>query len=294
MERSERRVRIGEKLGIQPISHGQLHTSQIAVPPSEMGEISPERREVLSKSLTERGSNLLPLIVRRTDQYSEEEEYEVVCGADWYLVAKELDIERLWVWVFDLTDEQAAAAKAEIELLAGFSSPDQKTDSEQQKPVAGQRVQPEATAIDESLLDKKLQPLIALLNQLLAQSSRSVEKTSEDRISSIESKIEGLSSAVEKLAGLVEKLIPAPPTPKPPKLNLREAPRAEIERALKEIGAIPNQRKSACQAIEYWKKQGKKLSWENLEKSIKTGPDKILGFAKGTYQKLQQVGEILD
>lgn len=215
MERSERRVRIGEKLGIQPISHGQLHTSQIAVPASAMGEISPERQEVLSKSLTERGSNLIPLIVRRTDQYSEEEEYEVVCGADWCLVAKELDIERLWVWVFDLTDEQAAAAKAEMEQLAGFLSPDEKTDSEQQKPVADQRVQPEATAIDESLLDKKLQPLTALLNQLLAQSSRSVEKTSEDRISSIESKIEGISSAVEKLAGLVEKLIPAPPPPKP-------------------------------------------------------------------------------
>lgn len=294
MERSERRVRIGEKLGIQPISHGQLHTSQIAVPASAMGEISPERREVLSKSLTERGSNLIPLIVRRTDQYSEEEEYEVVCGADWYLVAKEQDIERLWVWVFDLTDEQAAAAKAEMELLAGFLSPDEKTDSEQQKPVADQRVQPEATAIDESLLDKKLQPLTALLNQLLSQSSRSVEKSSEDRISSIESKIEALLSAVEKLAGLVEKLIPAPPPPKPPKLNLREAPRAEIERALKEIGAIPNQIKASCQAIEYWKKPGKKLSWDNLEKSIKTGPDKIQGFAKGTYQKLKEIGDILD
>jgi ParB family chromosome partitioning protein len=280
-------------------------------------------RSNFSESELERAAQLIlkaegiinPLVIRRTSL----ESYEVVGGDFEYHVAaraREIDprkgemigafiiepeneevlLEQIKALRMRASDsrEQAAAAKAEMEQLAGFLSPDQKTDSEQQKPVAEQRVQPEETAIDESLLDKKLQPLTALLNQLLSQSSRSVEKTSEDRISSIESKIEGISSAVEKLAGLVEKLIPAPPPPKPPKLNLREAPRAEIERALKEIGAIPNQIKASCQAIEYWKKPGKKLSWENLEKSIKTGPDKIQGFAKGTYQKLQQIGEILD
>src|SRR6476469_11169378 len=119
MNDSERRDRIVEYLRIKPISHGQIYTFQIAVPQSEVVEIPSQRREALSKSLAEQGSNLVPLIVRRTEAYSEEEEYEVVYGADWCLLAKELEIEKLWVWVFNMTDEQAATAKAEMQQLVG-------------------------------------------------------------------------------------------------------------------------------------------------------------------------------
>lgn len=34
---------------------------------------------------------------------------------DWFIVAKDLAIEKLWVWVFDMTDEEAAAVKVQNE-----------------------------------------------------------------------------------------------------------------------------------------------------------------------------------
>lgn len=119
METSNRQAQIEKNLGIRPISHGQVHTFQIAVPDSQRQDISQERRQTLAESLTQHNSNLVPLIVRRTEAYSEEEEYEVIYGADWCLVAKELDIEKLWVWVFDMNDQAAAAAKLEMEQLLG-------------------------------------------------------------------------------------------------------------------------------------------------------------------------------
>ncbi|MEG3897503.1 MULTISPECIES: Rho termination factor (modular protein) [unclassified Microcoleus] len=118
MDRSSDQNRIVEYLRIKPISHSQIYTSQIAVPEPQRGEIPRERREALRRSLIEQGSNLIPLIVRRTEAYSNEEEYEVVCGADWCIVAKELGIEQMWAWVFEMTDEEVAAARAEMEHLA--------------------------------------------------------------------------------------------------------------------------------------------------------------------------------
>lgn len=117
MNQLERQNLIVNYLRIKPVNHGQVYTSQIAVPKSEVGEIPVQRREVLKNSLTQQGSNLIPLIVRRTEAYSEEEEYEVVYGADWCLVAKEIYVEKLWVWVFDMTDEQASSAKIQMEQL---------------------------------------------------------------------------------------------------------------------------------------------------------------------------------
>jgi hypothetical protein len=118
MDRSSDRNRIIEYLQIKPISHSQIYTSQIAVPETQGVEIPRDRREALRRSLIEQGSNLIPLIVRRTEAYSNEEEYEVVCGADWCIVAKELGIEQMWAWVFEMTDEEVAVTQAEMEQLA--------------------------------------------------------------------------------------------------------------------------------------------------------------------------------
>ncbi|MEG4276265.1 Rho termination factor (modular protein) [Microcoleus sp. MON1_C1] len=118
MDRSSDQNRIVEYLRIKPITHSQIYTSQIAVPEPQRGEIPRERREALRRSLIEQGSNLIPLIVRRTEAYSNEEEYEVVCGSDWCIVAKELGIEQMWAWVFEMTDEEVAVAQAEMEHLA--------------------------------------------------------------------------------------------------------------------------------------------------------------------------------
>ena len=117
MDRSDTPSRIIEYLRIKPISHSQIYTFQIAIPESQREEIPQDRREALRRSLIEQGSNLIPLIVRRTEAYSNEEEFEVVCGADWYIIARELGIEHLWAWVFEMTDEEAAIAKAQMEQL---------------------------------------------------------------------------------------------------------------------------------------------------------------------------------
>ncbi|BAZ38971.1 hypothetical protein NIES4101_49210 [Calothrix sp. NIES-4101] len=117
MDDKQRRDRIVNYLRIKPVNHGQIYAFQIAIPASENKDIPFERREYLKMSLSQQGTNLIPLIVRRTEAYSEEEEYELVYGADWCLVAKELDIEKLWVWVFDMSDEEAATAKEEMQQL---------------------------------------------------------------------------------------------------------------------------------------------------------------------------------
>ncbi|WP_373537437.1 Rho termination factor (modular protein) [Microcoleus sp.] len=125
MDRSQDQNRIVEYLRIKPISHSQIYTSQIAIPETEGREIPRERREALRRSLIEQGSNLIPLIVRPTEAYSNEEEYEVICGSDWCIVAKELGTEQMWAWVFEMTDEEVAAARSEMEHLA--PQPTQKT-----------------------------------------------------------------------------------------------------------------------------------------------------------------------
>ncbi len=129
MDQSERQKRIVEYLRIKPVNHGQVHTFQIAVPNLESVEISPERFELLAGSLTQQNTNLIPVVVRRTENYSEEEDYEVVHGADWCIVARELGVEKLWVWVFDMTDDEANIFRKEIENLVGQVSSNPSPDS---------------------------------------------------------------------------------------------------------------------------------------------------------------------
>lgn len=121
MNENERRSTIVNYLRIKPVNHGQVYTFQIAIPPSEVLDISFERSEYLKLSFAHQGTNLIPLIVRRTEAYTEEEEYEVVYGTDWLFIAKEVNIEKLWVWVFDMTDEEAAVTKQEMQQLLGNS-----------------------------------------------------------------------------------------------------------------------------------------------------------------------------
>lgn len=259
MEKPDRSQQIRVHLGIEPISHGQIYTFQIAVPESQKHDISLERYQVLADSLTNHKTNLLPLIVRRTEAYSEEEEYEVVSGADWCIVAKERNIEKLWVWFFDMNDEQAAAAQAEMEQLVGnvmLSAP-------------------QSTEI-EILLDKKLQPITAKFDQLTAKvdqllQNKPVAKESEDKNGL------GKGSGGES------------------KLNLRLATQTEIEEALTEVKVKPPQRKAAWKAIQYWQKTGKYLNWENLKKSTKRhSADDVPDFTKGVYDKLKEIAHISD
>jgi hypothetical protein len=273
MDISERRARIRANLGIEPISHGQVYTFQIAIPESEQQNISLERRHLIEETLTQHKTNLIPLIVRRTEAYNEEEEYEVVYGADWCLVAKELEIEKLWVWVFDMTDEQAAVAKEEMQQLVGSSSSAEQSGDEE-------------TDIG-SLVEQKLKPIYTKLNQLISNPSGNAGKSDYDeKLRVLESQLQRLLSTVETLSVKIEQLIP------PPKLNLQEAKEEEIDIALEQAGANTNQRKAALEAIRYWQKSGKGLTWQNFKKSIESREHKIKNFGKGAYEKLKEVADI--
>lgn len=100
----EARQRVIEYLKIKPINHGQLDIAQIYVPSKDGVTLLPEYVQVIHQFK----ANLHPIIVRRTDQYGEDQEYELVYGGDWYQAAKAGGLTKIWVWVFDLTDEQVA------------------------------------------------------------------------------------------------------------------------------------------------------------------------------------------
>jgi hypothetical protein len=171
MDEKQRRDRIVNYLRIKPVNHGQIYTFQIAIPPSENTDIPFERREYLKISLGQQGTNLIPLLVRRTKAYSEEEEYELVYGADWCLVAKELDIEKLWVWVFDMTDEEAATAKEEMRQLLEIGN-----DEPSQVVTETNTREPEL-----------IQPIIQQMNKLFQQ------------VATFNSKIDLVSTSVKQL-----------------------------------------------------------------------------------------------
>ncbi|QKD82370.1 hypothetical protein HPC62_09410 [Thermoleptolyngbya sichuanensis A183] len=115
----ERRRLIRESLKIQPLSHGQVYTYTVGV--RSQPEISPERYAELRWSLENHKSNLIPIVVRRTDSLGDEKEYEAIYGADWVKVAEEIGIEMLWAWVFDLSDEEVKTTQAEFAMLLDAS-----------------------------------------------------------------------------------------------------------------------------------------------------------------------------
>ncbi|WP_375513798.1 Rho termination factor N-terminal domain-containing protein [uncultured Nostoc sp.] len=216
MNSAERRDRIVEYLRIKSISHGQVYTFQIAVPESEVLEVPSGKRQYLRNSLTQQGTNLIPLIVRRTEAYSEEEEYEVVYGADWCLVAKELDIEKLWVWVFDMTDEQAAAAKKEMQQLLGFSD---------STPVVLPSVSEETESTKRIL--KQLNKLfleVETLNKKIEQVTTSVKKLEESPSKQTNIDIQLVQQFTEAVKKIIEE-VPSKPLYSMKKDQLQEIAR---------------------------------------------------------------------
>ncbi|BBD64467.1 hypothetical protein NIES4072_18710 [Nostoc commune NIES-4072] len=221
MQETERHNRIVEYLRIKSISHGQVYTFQIAVPESETVEVPFEKREYLRNSLTQQGTNLIPLIVRRTEAYSEEKEYEVIYGADWCLVAKELDIEKLWVWVFDMTDEQAAAAKEEMQQLLGFS------DSSDSIAVVLPSVSEETESTKKIL--KQLNKLfleVETLNKKVEQLTTSVKKLEESPNKQTNIDIQLVQQFTEAVKKIIEE-VPSKPSYSMKKDQLQEIARKQ-------------------------------------------------------------------
>ncbi|PZV18399.1 MAG: hypothetical protein DCF22_02140 [Leptolyngbya sp.] len=192
MDYAERQKKIVEYLRIKSTSHGQIYTFQMAVPPSTPIKVDSERFEAIKHSLTQQETNLISLIVRRTEAYSEEEEYEVVYGVDWYLVAKEIGIEKLWVWVFNMTDEEAQIARQEMELLAGGSNV-LTTDSTKD---AGKYEEFNDDNLKDNL-SNQLSDMSRKIELFFNRFEESIDRKLDNKLGELFSKVEKIEAAIE-------------------------------------------------------------------------------------------------
>lgn len=201
----------------KPITHGMLDTSEIAVPESESRGISPERQQKLRDSFGEQGTNLVPLIVRPTKAYGESVAYEVIYGADWCLVAKELEIEKLWVWGFEMTEQQAATAKEEMEQLVGsrgetppLSKTEQTTSLLQQLENSFQsKIETITNKIDQSVKKNEeflTEQVKALRERPDSDESKQVKSLLQEFENSFQSKLKSLTDKVEQVVESVKSL----------------------------------------------------------------------------------------
>ena len=226
--------------------------------------------DILADLILESGGILKPLILKKIGF----EKYEVVGGHFEYYAAvraREKNPNKgEIVNAMIISSEKEDAALNQIALLKGGDT--------------------EKTEIGE-LLDQKLKPIYAKINQLISSPPVNTEKlNSDEKLQVIENKLEYLSSVVESLTILIKQGTEAV---KLEKLNLLTATEEEIKMVLEDNGVTVSQRKSALAAIKYWQQSGKTLNWENLRKSTdkKTGHG-IPGFGIQTYQKLKSITEI--
>lgn len=182
------------------MNHGQIETCLLAIPEESNLNFEPERLEEIRISLTEQGTNLIPLMVRRSDAYGDNFEYEVIYGEEWCVVAQELDIDRLWVWMFDLDDEQAQVARAEMVRLAGGKVVI--------PPVDGGKVSPPPSPLADPSIARRMEEKIQQLSKqfervetVLKAEQKSLGSTEivvpqlekfEERFGHLESAIQGL------------------------------------------------------------------------------------------------------
>jgi hypothetical protein len=302
MSQDVRRELISKNLGIKPINHGQVYTFQIALPDSVKRTISLEQRQAIEGSLLAHQSNLISLIIRRTSAYDNEDiEYELVYGADWLQIAQELDLEKVWAWVFDMTDEQATSAIAEMESLTGTSKD----------------VQPSGIISEDvdsniaDLIDKKLQLAIdsiknsitPLLNGIRSDLDEKLKVLNYrfDNLDGTKTGLDGLGTVLERLDTIQQQLTSSQKirgiTPVENPIDLLVASDKDIEVALRQIGTQDKHIGAAIEAVQYWKQSEQGLTWKNLEVSAnpkKNSQHKIKGFAQGTCKRLRAVAYIAE
>lgn len=290
-----RRELISRNLGANPINHGQVYTFQIAIPDSRKQSLSLEQRQAIEQSLLAHQSNLISLIIRRTNAYANEDiEYELVYGADWLQIAQELKIEKVWAWVFDLTDEQTIAAIAEMESLSSI-------------PKDTQATQTVTNSVDSNiaaLIDKKIQLATDSIKNSITPLLVGIRNDLDERLKVLNYKIDnidgtGLEPILKQLDAIQQQLPSSRKAKerKPPEnpINLLEASIQDIETALKQVDTQRNQIRAAIEAVQHWKQSEQGLTWRNLEKSASANTkskDKIAGFAKKTFERLKAVAAI--
>ena len=293
MNQDIRRELISKNLGIKPINHGQVYTFQIAIPDSRKQDFSLEQRQAIEQSLLAHQSNLISLVIRRTNAYADEDiEYELVYGVDWLQIAQELNIEKVWAWVFDLTDEQTIAAIAEMESLSSSSKdtqPAQKSTNSLDSDIA-------------ALIDQKLQLATDSIKHSINSLLTGIRNDLDEKLKVLNYKIDnidgtGLEPILERLDAIQQQLTSSRKIPKintvEKQINLLEASTQDIELALKQVDTQSKEIRAAIEAVQHWKQSKQGLTWKNLEKSASTkSEDKIVGFAKKTFERLKAVATI--
>lgn len=201
----ERRQRIRENLKIQSITHGQVHTCLIGM--AEPPQISDDRREELGWSLQNHQSNLIPIVVRRTDRFGDDIEYEVIHGAEWVVVAEALGIEMLWAWVFDLNDDEVAATREELAILLDTPINDRplpdRSSAPAQHPVPFNVSREELVQLFDERLDRYLtrqgtMPPIEPVSESINHSDHHSELVNQ--VQALTQKVEALSDRVSRPA----------------------------------------------------------------------------------------------
>ncbi|MBD2137082.1 hypothetical protein H6F32_05665 [Anabaena sp. FACHB-1237] len=257
----------------------EIESVSSSVPRSNFKEVD---LDILADSILESGGILKPLVLKKIGF----EKYEVIDGHFEYYAAvrarEKNSIKGEIVNAFIITSEKEDAVLKQVEFFKGIETSEKIVKAPHQKPEINQE-----TNISE-LLDEKLKPIYARMNQLTSPNPNPINTEKGDydnRLKSIENKIENLTK-------LIEKIIPTIPPPPPPKLKLLTAKNEEIMIALNEVGAKRTEINAALEAIKYWKQSDKTLTWQNLLISTKKGKHKISGFADATYQRLKQIAEI--
>ena len=214
----ERQRLIRESLKIRPVNHGQVHTCLVGM--RSRPEVSPDRYEELRWSLSNHNSNLIPIVVRRTDRFDDEIEYEVIHGADWVMVASDIGIEMLWAWVFDLNDEEVAAARDELALLLEAPpTPDRPPVLPPVTPPIAPAESPFSLADLGKLLDEKLDRALDEKLANLAIPSGTVKQEDSGAIGAAHEMVASLERSISRVCEVVSQgskiTLTIEPPPKP-------------------------------------------------------------------------------
>ena len=295
------------------------------VPRSEFSELDLEEAAQL---ILKAEGTIKPLVVRTIGW----ESYEVVDGHFEYYAAvraKEInprDGERIGAFIIE--GDKAKVLEEQVEMLRKKSS----ISPVSEEPTIQEEGTINLSDLAK-LLDKKLQPMTTKLDQLNSvspsYSQRQINNIAEEKLENIESKIDQLlpkklpeiedilnnqlEVICKKISNLSkqETLSILAKTQTALSRQIKAIDReynqlqrvnlltveteAEIKQAFKRVFSSTAGGTEAWKAIKYWRKPGKKLTWENLEKSVKKGhQDKIQRFSDGIYKKLKEIGDIPD
>lgn len=267
---SSKRKNRQEDLPAQPVNLELIPISQISVPESQVRDIPSERHEALVKSLTDRGSNLIPLIVRLGDNYDSEQKYELVRGGDWCQVAKESDIKELWAWIYEITDEQAEIARAEMEQLT--APPVQET------PEFHHLLQQLEVSFDQKVdsLTKKIDQSIKKNEEVIKKQVKSLQDqtTDIDQIEQLKKLITNLETSVNKK---VETLVRKNSSTTTKKTASNSVLEVNVELLSKQLDDLDKQIEKKLEGIVKTINQYVSKSIQDIEDDLKTQVSTVRG-----------------